>query len=108
MESFTDIYVLNLHGSSKKQEVCPDGAKDENIFDITVGVAITLFVKEPGKTDCRVHYADLWGGVRANMKPSGKRRWTLFVGKRSRRALRISFSCRNNSSRAVNTRMAGA
>ena len=25
MESFTDIYVLNLHGSSKKQEVCPDG-----------------------------------------------------------------------------------
>lgn len=32
MQSFTDIYVLNLHGSSKKQEVCPDGAKDENIL----------------------------------------------------------------------------
>jgi predicted helicase len=61
MESFTDIYVLNLHGSSKKREACPDGAKDENIFDITVGVSITLFVKEPGKTNCRVHYADLWG-----------------------------------------------
>lgn len=61
MESFTDIYVLNLHGSSKKKEICPDGTKDENIFDITVGVAITLFVKEPDKTGCRVHYADLWG-----------------------------------------------
>lgn len=61
MESFTDIYILNLHGSSKKQEVCPDGTKDENIFDITVGVAIALFVKEPGKVGCRVHYADLWG-----------------------------------------------
>jgi len=61
MESFTDIYVLNLHGSSKKQEVCPDGTKDENIFDITLGVSITLFVKEPGKTGCRVRYADLWG-----------------------------------------------
>ena len=35
--------------------------KDENIFDITVGVSISLFVKEPGKTGCRVHYADLWG-----------------------------------------------
>ncbi len=61
MESFTDIYVLNLHGSSKKKEVCPDGTKDENIFDITVGVSITLFVKEPDKTGCRVHYGDLWG-----------------------------------------------
>jgi predicted helicase len=61
MESFTDIYVLNLHGSSKKKEVCPDGSKDENIFDITVGVSITLFVKEPDKTGCRVHHADLWG-----------------------------------------------
>ncbi len=61
MESFTDIYVLNLHGSSKKREVCPDGTKDENIFDITVGVAITLFVKEPDNTGCHVHYADLWG-----------------------------------------------
>ena len=61
MQSFTDIYVLNLHGSSKKQEVCPDGAKDENIFDITLGVSIALFVKEPGKTSCRVRHADLWG-----------------------------------------------
>ena len=61
MESFTDIYVLNLHGSAKKQEVCPDGSKDENVFDITIGVSISLFVKEPGKSGCRVHYADLWG-----------------------------------------------
>ena len=72
MESFTDIYVLNLHGSSKKQEVCPDGTKDENIFDITVGVAITLFVKEPGKTGCRVHYADLWGQRESKYEALGK------------------------------------
>jgi predicted helicase len=62
MESFTDIYILNLHGSAKKQEVCPDGSKDENVFDITIGVAISLFVKEPDKSACNVHYADLWGG----------------------------------------------
>lgn len=61
MESFTDIYVLNLHGSAKKREASPDGSKDENIFDITVGVSIALFVKEPGKTGCQVHHADLWG-----------------------------------------------
>ena len=72
MESFTDIYVLNLHGSSKKMDACPDGTKDENVFDITVGVAITLFVKEPGRTACRVHYADLWGRRENKYEALGK------------------------------------
>ena len=47
LETFDEIYVLNLHGSSKKQETAPDGTKDDNVFDITVGVAIALFVKLP-------------------------------------------------------------
>jgi len=62
MNTFTDIYILNLHGSAKKREVAPDGSKDENVFDIQQGVAIGLFVKESGKTDpATIHYADLWG-----------------------------------------------
>src|SRR5207249_1828074 len=47
LETFDEIYILNLHGSSKKQEASPDGTKDDNVFDITVGVAIALFVKLP-------------------------------------------------------------
>jgi predicted helicase len=62
METFTDIYILDLHGSSKKKEKAPDGSKDENVFDIQQGVAIGLFVKEPGKPGpARVHHAELWG-----------------------------------------------
>ncbi len=62
MNAFTDIYILNLHGNTKKKEKCPDGSKDENVFDIQQGVAIGIFVKEPGKTEpAKVHYADLWG-----------------------------------------------
>jgi len=62
MNTFTDIYILNLHGNTKKKEVAPDGGKDENVFDIQQGVAICLLVKEPGKAEpARVHYADLWG-----------------------------------------------
>jgi hypothetical protein len=62
MESFSDIYILDLHGSSKKQEQAPDGSKDENIFDIQQGVSISLFVKEAGKTGpARVRHAELWG-----------------------------------------------
>jgi len=62
MSTFTDIYILNLHGNAKKKEVAPEGGKDENVFDIQQGVAIGIFAKEQGKTSlATVHYADLWG-----------------------------------------------
>ncbi|MEW5721212.1 MAG: N-6 DNA methylase, partial [Chloroflexota bacterium] len=48
LETFDDIYILDLHGSSKKKEKCPDGSKDENVFDIQQGVAIALFVRRRG------------------------------------------------------------
>ena len=54
--------MLNLHGNAKKKEVCPDGSRDENVFDIQQGVAIGVFVKRPGAPGpARVHHADLWG-----------------------------------------------
>ena len=62
IETFDDIYILDLHGSSKKKERCPDGSKDENVFDIQQGVAIGIFVKKTGnKKDTRVRHAELWG-----------------------------------------------
>jgi predicted helicase len=62
MNSFTDIYILNLHGNVKKKEVAPDNGKDENVFDIQQGVAIGLFLKEPGKgSPAKVHYGEIWG-----------------------------------------------
>ncbi|MDP2070905.1 type ISP restriction/modification enzyme [Methylotenera sp.] len=45
LESFDEIYILDLHGNSKKQETAPDGSKDENVFDIMQGVSINIFVK---------------------------------------------------------------
>jgi predicted helicase len=46
LESFNEIYILNLHGNSRKGEKCPDGSKDENVFDIMQGVSIILLVKD--------------------------------------------------------------
>ena len=46
MQTFDEIWTLNLHGNSKKKEVAPDGGKDECVFDIMQGVAITLFVRK--------------------------------------------------------------
>lgn len=45
MHTFDEIYVLDLHGNSLKKEKCPDGGKDENVFDIRQGTAIVLMVK---------------------------------------------------------------
>ena len=45
LKEFDEIYILNLHGNAKKHETCPDGSKDENVFDIMQGVSINLFVK---------------------------------------------------------------
>ena len=45
MNTFDEIYVLDLHGNALKKEKCPDGSKDENVFDIRQGVAIAFFIK---------------------------------------------------------------
>lgn len=45
MDAFDCIYILDLHGNARKQEVAPDGSKDENVFDIMQGVSINIFVK---------------------------------------------------------------
>ncbi|OHE59838.1 MAG: DNA methyltransferase [Thermodesulfovibrio sp. RBG_19FT_COMBO_42_12] len=89
MKSFDEIYLLDLHGNSLKKEKCPDGSKDDNVFDIQQGVAIALFIKriekkeeplypfrpspqmgivfekvkeeKPKKHQCKVHHTDVWG-----------------------------------------------
>ena len=62
LESFDEIYILNLHGNSRIGEKCPDGSKDENVFDIQQGVSVTLFAKKEkrGKA-CKVSYHDIYG-----------------------------------------------
>lgn len=62
MQTFDKIYLLDLHGSSLKKEECPDGSKDENVFDIRQGVAIAFFIKHgSAATKKGVYHADLWG-----------------------------------------------
>lgn len=64
LKTFDMIYTIDLHGNSKKKETCPDGSKDENVFDIMQGVSINLFVKT-GRKDKdelgKVYHKDLYG-----------------------------------------------
>ena len=62
MKSFEEIYVLDLHGNSKKKEKPPKGGKDENVFEITQGVSITVCIqKAKAHKSTRVYHADIWG-----------------------------------------------
>ena len=62
MNTFDDLYLLDLHGNAKKKEKAPDGSVDQNVFDIQQGVAIGLLVKKPtDKAKRNVYRADLYG-----------------------------------------------
>ena len=45
LKTYDLIYVIDLHGNSKKKETCPDGSADINVFDIQQGVSINILVK---------------------------------------------------------------
>ncbi|MCX6579263.1 MAG: N-6 DNA methylase [Candidatus Aminicenantes bacterium] len=54
LESFDKIYILDLHGNSKKKETAPDGSPDQNIFDIMQGVSINIFIKTGKKKESQL------------------------------------------------------
>lgn len=83
-QAFDKIYVLDLHGDALGGDTA-GGLTDGNVFDITKGVAITIFVRNKGKRrrTPKVSYASLRGpreGDRVELngktvKATGKNGW---------------------------------
>ncbi|KOS34171.1 type ISP restriction/modification enzyme [Helicobacter pylori] len=61
LECYDELYILNLHGNARKKEETPQGAKDENVFNIKQGVSINLFVKKAQATKQKIFYYDVYG-----------------------------------------------
>ncbi len=63
LKSFDKIYILDLHGNARLKEICPDGSKDQNVFDIMQGVSINIFVKSENRKEKlgKVYHRDLYG-----------------------------------------------
>jgi predicted helicase len=60
--TFDQIYIINLHGDSRKGETASDGVKDENVFDIQQGVSIGIFLKSSNKSARKAFkYYDKYG-----------------------------------------------
>jgi hypothetical protein len=73
MDSFDEVFVLDLHGNRRKREVTPSGARDENVFDIEQGVSILLAVKAgaglaPATATKQVWRADLRGNRASKLR----------------------------------------
>ncbi|MCQ2716484.1 N-6 DNA methylase, partial [Helicobacter pylori] len=61
LECYDELYILNLHGNARKKEETPQGATDENVFNIKQGVSINLFVKKAQATKQKIYYYDVYG-----------------------------------------------
>lgn len=62
METFDEIYVLDLHGNNKKKETAPEGGKDENVFSIMQGVSVNLFLKTGENNGlAKVYHSEFFG-----------------------------------------------
>ena len=61
LKSFNTIYIIDLHGNVNKHEKCPDGSKDENVFDIQQGVSLMFAIKDGSCKECKVYHSDLYG-----------------------------------------------
>ncbi|GAA6979956.1 DNA methyltransferase [Helicobacter pylori] len=61
LECYDELYILNLHGDTRKKEKNPEGSKDENVFNIQQGVSINLFVKNQQIPKQKIHYCDVYG-----------------------------------------------
>ena len=62
MNTFSDIYIYDLHGNAKKKEKASDGSKDENVFDIQQGVSIGIFIKKyKNIAGCKVYHSEIFG-----------------------------------------------
>lgn len=81
MKTFDKIYVLDLHGNSKKKEVTPEGKPDKNVFDIMQGVAIIIGVKRKAATEekplAEVFHGEMWGSRDKKYESLWNKRLTL-------------------------------
>jgi len=61
LTTFQTQYLLDLHGSTKKKELAPQGNTDENVFEISIGVCVGLFLSTSTPTEKFCYHNDLWG-----------------------------------------------
>ena len=64
LHTYDIIYIIDLHGNTRKRETTPDGGQDQNVFDVQQGVSINILIKTGKKETgelARVFHCDVYG-----------------------------------------------
>lgn len=63
LKTFDKIWILDLHGNAKKQEIAPDGTADKNVFDIQQGVSLIIAARHAENSGklAEVVHGEFWG-----------------------------------------------
>lgn len=99
LKTFDRLIVIDLHGSSKKSEVAPDGGPDENVFDILPGVALIVGVRNPkaARAIAELSVGNLWGNRSAKYEALWASSATQLVSPWEPREPSYSFQVRDHS-----------
>ena len=65
LRTYELVRVLDLHGNSKIGEQAPGDERDENVFDIQQGVAVSLLARRLRHAGRVVTHGELWGSREA-------------------------------------------
>ena len=117
LSTFNKMFVLDLHGDAMSGDKAASGIDDQNVFDITKGVAISIFVRTRSagaEQDCPGIYSSLWGPrERINLelnareiKAAGKYDWLAKIMSRASNGSRPALK-RHTIPSCLRTRKSG-
>ena len=68
IDTFPNLWLLDLHGNTRRREMCPLPEPDRNVFDIQQGVAILIGQRHSSASRSGINWAELWGPREAKYK----------------------------------------
>jgi len=80
LDQFDEIELLDLNGNSKKRGATSLLARDESVFDIGQGIAISLFSATPSDQKKKtIRYGERWGPRETKLKELAEATWDELV-----------------------------
>ncbi len=61
LDQFDSIEILDLNGNTKKRGTASQLTRDESVFNIGQGVALSLFARTPTSRKPSIQFGELWG-----------------------------------------------
>jgi len=83
LDQFNQIDVLDLNGNSKKRGTTARLTRDESVFDIGQGVAVSLLSNSPSQEESRsVRYGECWGSRERKLRNLVDTPWHTLVNQK--------------------------